>query len=149
MSNSNWSLTYKMNLDKKLNSELRSHNYKVLFDALYTKDKFKKDKNKRCPLCEKENENIVHIYTKCEYVNDIFKEICERNEIPRANNLEDIIFLKQDDKIMRKKISIFKLIIWKMRIRALNKQIYSKEIFYTFYKRYHSDNPMKDVEENM
>ena len=54
--NDNWELTY-INQHKNLCSELRSHNFKVLFSALYTKDKFKK-KNKQkkiiiriCAVC--------------------------------------------------------------------------------------------------
>ena len=95
-----------------------------------------------------ENENIVHIYVNCEYVNEIFKELCVENDIQRVNNLDDIIFLKQGNKLIRRKISIFKLIIWKMRLKALNKQNFDKKIIYSYYKRYTNSKLIEEDEEN-
>ena len=116
--NDDWTKTYK-SLHKGLCSELRSFNYRILFGALYTKDKFKyrNKKDMDCLLCKMKKESIIHVYTECEYTNSIFNDFCKVNNIVRVNNFDDIIYLKSDSAEEREKISIFKLIIWKMRMR--------------------------------
>ena len=131
--NEEWEITYKSQ-HKNICSELRSMNFKILYSALYTKDKFKKNKDKLCLLCKKKEESTSHIYIECEYTNDVFGEFCRINNIGRKNNLNDIIFMRDISKEEREKISIFKLVVWKMRIRALKDQGHGKEVFFGYYK---------------
>ena len=113
-----------------------SFNYRILFGALYTKDKFKYRNNKDmdCLLCKMKKESIIHVYTECEYTNSIFNDFCKVNNIVRVNNFDDIIYLKSDSAEEREKISIFKLIIWKMRMRAFRNQGHGKDVFYGYFK---------------
>ena len=52
--------------DKSLTSDLISFNYKVVFGALYTADKFNNVKNNnKCVLCCKCKETCKHIFSEC------------------------------------------------------------------------------------
>ena len=83
-----------------------------------------------CLLCKMKKESIIHVYTECEYTNSIFNDFCKVNNIVRVNNFDDIIYLKSDSAEEREKISIFKLIIWKMRMRAFRNQGHGKDVFF-------------------
>ena len=85
-------------------------------------------------LCKKKEESTSHIYIECEYTNDVFGEFCRINNIGRKNNLNDIIFMRDISKEERETISIFKLVVWKMRIRAFKGQGHGKEVFFGYYK---------------
>ena len=52
--------------------------------------------------------------------------------------MEEIIYLKMNSPKIREKISIIKLIIWKMRIRAYKDQGIGKDVFFSYYKIFYN-----------
>ena len=66
-----WLLIYKTIHNKKLDSNLRSFNYKfLLFDGLPTSDKY--NKNKSVTFAQKETESLKHTYEDFLLIKNLF-----------------------------------------------------------------------------
>jgi hypothetical protein len=104
-----WPKIYKNIHNKKLDSNLRSFNYKFLFDSLPTSDKYK---NKiKCCFCKKEVEKLNHIYQDCEIIKNLFSCLFSNKTI----NFDELRFMLNINKYENIKYSKFKFIVWKIR----------------------------------
>ena len=92
-----------------MDSNLRSFNYKFLFDSLPTSDKFK-NKN-TCYFCTKEMENLKHIYQDCESIKNLFSSLFSN----KIMNFEELRFMCLFNKYENIKFSKFKFIVWKIK----------------------------------
>ena len=103
-----------------MSSDLRSFNYKVLFGALYTADKFVNVKNNnKCVLCFKKKETCKHIFSECEVTVLLYEEYSKRfskNNIRNKNLYEEIIIMSSVSTEVIINISIFKYALWNYRI---------------------------------
>ena len=111
-----WKNIYKNTNNKKLNSELRVNNYKIINYGLGLDIKLK-SMCKNCYFCEKVNESVEHLFVECEKTKRLFEEnkvsffknritSYERNSVLYHINLEH-----ETSKLM----SIFKLSVWRLR----------------------------------
>jgi exonuclease III len=125
----NWKKTYNNIVHTNLNSQLQSINYKVAHNALPTNDKFK-DSYKKCYLCKRNNENVLHLFTQCHITRTINKKI-----IGRDLNIDNILFHENINDQEIKKISTIKLSIWLTRnkIKYNNPNSEYEKIIYEYY----------------
>ena len=132
------------NMNNKIHSELQSFNYKVIHNAIYTLDKFSKmkQKEKKCFLCKKYKETCKHVFGECEETCKMYNNFCKEENIQINNKMleEEIIEMRNKDEISIEKISIFKIIIWKIRNMIKHGHIIYegmlKDLYNSNFKRY-------------
>ena len=120
-----WKKIYENINNKKLNSDLRVNNYKILNNGLALDIKIN-NLCKICYMCEKTNESVEHLFVECEQTKRLFEmnRVCFfKNKIVNYEK-NSIIYHLNLDYEQSKLMSIFKLSIWKLR--NLIKNSYAK-----------------------
>ena len=85
-----WKKVYKKNLDKRLSSDLRSTNYKILNRGISSSISF--SKNQKCPLCKKENKNLHHLFLNCRITKYCFNLVKRNFEFSNKDIKKETLF---------------------------------------------------------
>ena len=123
-----WEICHRNLFDKTIHSELNSFNYKVLHGSLYTLDKFKNGKFKKCyfPNCSSK-ESVDHIFGECSFtiaVYDHYIKLKYKNNIKREQSIrEELILMQGKNDKQKEMISIFKMALWALRNIYRNGQV--------------------------
>jgi hypothetical protein len=132
-----WKEVYKSIQDPFVMSELRSFNYKILFSALYTFDKFNLKKNKKkCLFCKDRDETVLHIFSECTVVKSLYQELLPSFGLsykPQFCYKKEIIYMMDKTSNIREKISIFKYTIWMIRNKIRNGEAFKEDTFWNLY----------------
>lgn len=108
-----WKEVYLKILDKRLDSNLRTFNFKVINDAISINLKFKKQEYEKCYLCKKRKETRKHLFVECQKTRNLFSLI--KNDLNEEIQTlsEELIFYHHNLNEFEdlKNISRFKLAI--------------------------------------
>jgi hypothetical protein len=134
-----WKFIYKNIHNKSINSTIRSFNYRFLFDALPTADKFGYNQSSCC-FCNNTVESLKHIYTECLIIKQLISDssYLYKDFDKCFNSYEGIRFLTKFSHFENVKICELKFIIWKMRdlCRINNGLKASKRVLHMLSEQY-------------
>ena len=115
--NINWKSVYNSILDKRLNSDMRAMNYKVLNNGICASLKYKTIQKNPCYFCEKKKECREHLFLECPNTKHLFTQIKSRliNKKIDLSNESIYYHIGLNELEDVKLISAFKISIWKLR----------------------------------
>jgi len=127
----NWNFVYKKVLFKKLQSKMKIFNYKLLFAALSSKEKFYK--TGKCDLCFKEINEIIfdHLYFKCPKL-CAYGEIYLQEELYKRLNKNNLVFFKNINEKEICAFTTFKMDIWNLYIMLKHQSLNINELIRIF-----------------
>jgi hypothetical protein len=131
-----WPKCFKNINHRKLSSDLRTFNYRVLNDGLSLDLKYPHRKKNKCALCKTSLETKDHIFLECNISKNLFKLVVQKYKmtIDESPSRESIYFFNDFEFDYINIISIYKLAIWQLRFFVLKNSVKNyREIFFNFY----------------
>ena len=126
-----WNFVYKKVLFKMLQSKMKVFNYKLLFAALSSKEKFYK--TGKCDLCFKEINEIIfdHLYFKCPKL-CAYGEIYLQEDLYKRLNKNNLVFFKNINEKEICAFTTFELDIWNLYIVLKHQSLNINELIRIF-----------------
>ena len=134
-----WKEVFKLNQFVCRDSNIRSFNYKFLYDAIPCNQRFNNREKIKCYFCNNKTESTSHVFVECELTKDLFKSMESqfetKNLVLSVKKLCLAETLPKNDYIL---LSLFKIVIWQLRnyARTHKNTSLSKTIFENYFKKW-------------
>ena len=134
--NTDWDVCYRRIHNRKLNSNMRSLNYRALNNAMSINMKFSNRLGVKCYLCNNKFETNSHLFVECRTSRLYFEQIRTELEDKELEISKESILMNKElserDSII---VSLYKYSIWKVRNLRREKRELSERLFICLFRR--------------